>query len=208
VARGALTAEPTQLQTSTSLVLHWAGSITTALSKFRPRARFALRWARHRRLDDAEAYIELRRKALLDAPLAFSASPADDVASSLEAVREQLRGAPQAVILGAFEDGLVGTVGLFRDRHLKAAHKAHIWGMYVEPAHRRRGLATELLQTAVRHARAMGGVSWVHLSVSFAAPQAQRLYERAGFQIWGTEPDALRHDGRSVAEHHMILHLD
>ena len=41
---------------------------------------------------------------------------------------------------------------------------------------------------------------------AFNAP-ARRLYERAGFEIWGTEPEALRHDGQSVAEHHMALHI-
>ena len=41
-----------------------------------------------------------------------------------------------------------------------------------------------------------------------AAPEAGRLYERAGFERWGTEPNALQHDGRSVAEHHMLLRLD
>jgi RimJ/RimL family protein N-acetyltransferase len=157
---------------------------------------------------DAEAYVELRRRALLDAPLAFAASPADDFAASPEAVRAQLRRAPEAVILGAFRDGLIGVVGLFRDRHLKASHKVHLWGMYVAPAHRRQGVAAGLLEAALRHARSLPGVSWVHLSVSAAAPEARRLYERAGFQVWGTEPEALCHDGRTVEEHHMALHLE
>lgn len=40
-----------------------------------------------------------------------------------------------------------------------------------------------------------------------SAPAALRLYERAGFKIWGTEPEALSYDGLKVAEHHMALHL-
>jgi RimJ/RimL family protein N-acetyltransferase len=80
--------------------------------------------------------------------------------------------------------------------------------MYVTPAHRHRGLASELLRAVLQHAEAMPGVSWVHLSVSSAAPEAQKLYESAGFRPWGTEPDALRHDGRAVSELHMALHLE
>jgi RimJ/RimL family protein N-acetyltransferase len=79
--------------------------------------------------------------------------------------------------------------------------------MYVVPGHRRQGIAADLLQAALRHARLLPGVSWVHLSVSSAAPGARRLYERTGFEVWGTEPEALRHDGQSVVEHHMALHL-
>ena len=157
--------------------------------------------------DDADAYAALRRRALLDAPLAFGASPSDDLAASSDAVREQLRHGPESVILGAFRDQLVGAVGVLRDRHLKAAHKVRVWGMYVVPQHRRRGIAAELLAAAIAHARSLPGVESVHLIVSSAAPGARRLYERAGFQVWGTEPDALRHEGQSVVEHHMVLRL-
>jgi RimJ/RimL family protein N-acetyltransferase len=156
---------------------------------------------------DAAAYVALRREALLDSPLAFAASPSDDVAALDEVVREQLRCGPDVAILGAFEPGLIGAVGVMRDRHVKASHKVRLWGMYVAPAHRRHGIATELLRAAIRQARALPGVSWVHLSVSSAAPAARRLYERNGFELWGTEPDALRHGGEAVLEHHMALHL-
>lgn len=160
------------------------------------------------REDDAEAYFELRREALLDAPLAFAASPADDVAASAQAVREQLRRAPEAVVLGAFEPRLIGAVGVVRDRHIKGSHKVMLWGMYVSPGHRRRGIAAALLQAAIDHARSLPGVSSVHLAVSSAAPAARRLYERAGFTSWGVELDALRHQGRAVVERHMTLCLD
>ena len=124
-----------------------------------------------------------------------------------DAVREQLLRGPEWVILGSFQPALIGVVGLIRDRHFKSSHKAHLWGMYVAPAYRGKGVGTDLLQAALRHARTLPGVSWVHLSVSSAAPAAQRLYERAGFKLWGTEPDALCHEGQTADEHHMALRL-
>ena len=157
--------------------------------------------------EDAEAYTALRRASLSDAPFAFAASPEDDIAASVDAVREQLRKAPEFVIVGAFEPELVGALGVGRDRHIKAAHKVHLWGMYVAPTHRRRGIAAAILRAALAHARTLPGVACVHLSVSAKTPAAQRLYARAGFQIWGSEPDALRHAGEAVVEHHMILDL-
>jgi ribosomal protein S18 acetylase RimI-like enzyme len=157
---------------------------------------------------DAEAYVKLRREALLDSPLAFVSSPEDDMAASVGAVREQLRKGDDSVLFGAFAPDLVGAVGLYRDRHVKAAHKVHIWGMYVAPAARRQGLAAELLAAVLRHARSMHGVSWAHLCVSETASEAKRLYERAGYRVWGTQPDALRHGGRTVSEDHMALCLE
>jgi RimJ/RimL family protein N-acetyltransferase len=86
--------------------------------------------------------------------------------------------------------------------------RAHLWGMYVAPDHRGRGLGLALLRATLDHARSLPGVTRVHLSVSSAAPRARRLYERAGFELWGTEPDALRDDGESVTDYHMALHFD
>jgi len=158
--------------------------------------------------EDAESWLALRREALLDAPLAFATSPEDDFALDAQALREQLRRASESVILGAFDEHLVGSVGLHRDRHRKAFHKAHIWGMYVTPSHRRRGLAARLMSAILDHAASLPGVSWIHLSVSSTAPEARRLYDALGFRPWGTEPEALRHAGRAASETHMALPLD
>lgn len=162
---------------------------------------------RQLRDDDAQAYADFRRQALLAAPLAFASSPEDDIASSPEAVRDLLRRAPDSVIIGAFREQLIGAVGLYRDRHLKSTHKAHLWGMYVVSDCRRQGIASELLDGAIGHARSLPGVSWIHLTVSSAAPAAQRLYERAGFYLWGTEVDAMRHAGQTVVDYHMALQV-
>jgi len=158
--------------------------------------------------DDVESWLALRREALLDAPLAFATSPEDEFALDAQALREQLRRAPENVILGAFDEDLVGSVGLHRDRHRKAFHKAHVWGMYVTPSHRRRGLAAQLMSAILEHAAALPGISWVHLSVSSTAPEARRLYDAIGFRPWGTEPEALRHAGSAASETHMALPLD
>ena len=135
-------------------------------------------------------------------------SPEDDSACSADAVRERLRQvSPDSIIIGAFAPELVGTLGLYRDSHIKAAHKAHIWGTYVAASYRRQGIASQLLAAAIQHARSLPGITIVHLGVSSAASTAQRLYERHGFRIWGSEPDALRHNGESVIEYHMCLPL-
>src|SRR5690606_22785714 len=131
----------------------------------------------------------------------------DQDAATIEAVTSIVSNAPDSVILGAFDPGLVGAVALYRDPRRKAAHKVHLWGLYVRPSHRGRGIGTRLLEAAIAHARTLS-VGWVHLSVTSAAPGALRMYERAGFERWGTEPDALRHAGHSVDEHYLVLNLD
>jgi ribosomal protein S18 acetylase RimI-like enzyme len=157
--------------------------------------------------NDAEAYARLRHEMLVDAPLAFASSPEDAVAPSLDDTRERLERAPESVVFGAFEPELVGAVGIYRDPHVKAAHKAHVWGMYVAPAHRSRGLARALLDATLEHAAKLPGVECVQLGVSSAAPAARHLYERAGFEEWGAEPDALRHGGEAIVKFHLARRL-
>ena len=137
----------------------------------------------------------------------FGSNKILSIAVSITVILSSDDNAPESIILGAFGPALVGTVGMHRERHTKKSHKVHLWGMYVAPDHRRQGVGSELLRAALDHARRLPDVRWVQLSVSSAAPAAQRLYERTGFQIWGTEPDALRHDGRAAVEHHMALRL-
>jgi RimJ/RimL family protein N-acetyltransferase len=155
----------------------------------------------------AQEYMDLRREALLDSPLAFASSPEDDFFTDIDELKDYLRQKPEAVILGAFTDRLAGSVGLYRDRHIKAGHKAHLWGTYVRPAERGKGLGKQLVQAVIAHARTLPGIDAVHLSVSGEAAAARYLYESMGFSIWGTEPDALRAGGRSTDEQHMRLQL-
>jgi RimJ/RimL family protein N-acetyltransferase len=156
---------------------------------------------------DAGELFRLRRTALLDSPLTFLASPEDDPASSEAAVRELLDPQRKSVVFGAHNPGLVGMLGLNHANQRKAAHKVNLWGMFVLPTYRGQGAAAQLLDAAIRYARALDGVMSVHLSVSESAVAARRLYEKAGFEIWGVEPDAIRFDERSVSERHMRLSL-
>jgi RimJ/RimL family protein N-acetyltransferase len=65
-----------------------------------------------------------------------------------------------------------------------------------------------LIRAAIEESRSWDGVSQVHLSVTEAADDARRLYERIGFREWGREPRALFWQGVYVDEAHMVLRLD
>lgn len=158
---------------------------------------------------DADALFGLRRHALLEEPFAFLSSPEDDSASSPAAVRDQLSSASDGtIVLGAFDgDYLIGMVGLTRDRPIKAAHRACIWGVFVRSEYRRMGVGARLLEVTLDHARRLDGVRSVYLSVSERTPDAKRLYESVGFVVWGVEPDCIRFAGESAREYHLSLPL-
>ena len=154
---------------------------------------------------DAARYARIRMRMLRDAPWAFSASPETDVANDLEALAARI--ADHAIFAVAAEGGeLVAAASIVR-RTGKSAHRAGIWGVYVDPAHRGRGLGRAVVRAAVDAARGWPGVDWVDLAVSENAPAALRLYERLGFAAWGREPEALEVDGRRYDEIWMTQRL-
>jgi RimJ/RimL family protein N-acetyltransferase len=160
---------------------------------------------------------------LLDAPWAFGASPEGDKGLDIAHLERSLAGEDYAIFAidapaptGAWADAagetreeleLIAGAGIMRARSPKFAHRASIWGVFVEPAYRGNGLGRAVVTAAIDLARSWSGVDYVDLGASGAAPEAQRLYERLGFAAWGREPEATEIDGRRYDEIHMTLRL-
>lgn len=162
-----------------------------------------------RRLDpsDTRDFLSLRREALIRAPLSFGASVEDDVGLDPGFVRDSFGEERESATFGAFDPELVGIVGVHRRRVGKRSHRALLWGLYVTSGHRGRGIGGALVEAAVAHAREMEDVRWLDLSVTGPSEPAAALYASLGFERWGSQPDALRHGGEGVIEHHMVLDL-
>lgn len=160
---------------------------------------------------DAEAYWEVRLRALREHPEAFGQAYEEQRETPLESVAERFRtswATPDSFILGARIAGdLVGTVGCVRDRGPKVRHKAIIWGMYVAPEARGRGVGGALLKAAIVRAKAWPGLEQVRLTVVTENAGASRLYRTLGFEVYGLERHALKLGDRYLDEEHMVLWL-
>jgi len=159
---------------------------------------------------DAEAFWRLRLRALREHPEAFGMAYEDVRDRPLASVAEELADRarrPDSVVLGAFLPELAGMVGCFRLEGRKRGHKALVWGMYVTPEARGRGVGRALLDAAVARARAWPGVEQVQLGVMTVNEPARALYRAAGFRVFGLERRSLRLPGRYLDEEHMVLDL-
>ena len=158
---------------------------------------------------DATAFRALRLVALLDKPEAFVTSHVEEVDQPLQYFEQRLVTRPGHAVFGAFDgDTLVGIAGLARETLLQLTHKGHLWGMYVAEAARGRGVARELLNAVLAHARETAGVAKVTLSVDSANVAAIALYEALGFVVFAREADAVRLHGQSRDDLQMHLRLD
>ncbi len=146
---------------------------------------------------DAAAFRALRLEALRLCPAAFGASfEAEQRLTDTEFARRIPEQPPDAVF-GAFVNGgaglvLSGMIGFRVHPNSKERHKGMVWGMYVCPDARRRGVAAALLRRVVDHASGVSGLEIVQLSVVTDQGPARALYDRAGFVAYGIERRALR----------------
>ena len=134
-----------------------------------------------------------------------------DVLSTLVAgsdlTTEQARWAMDEVFAGAATDvQLAGLVVYYRDTGERETHRGWLLQVYLKPELRGTGAALAMIEAAVEHARSE--VIQLHLMVGAHNAPAIRLYEKAGFTTYGTDPRCLYVNGRYIDEHMMVRFLD
>jgi ribosomal protein S18 acetylase RimI-like enzyme len=160
--------------------------------------------------EDAAAFRALRLRALREEPTPFLATYEEEVQVPVEEVAARLASSrPDTAVLGAFrEEVLVGTLGFYRQAHTKARHRVSLWGMYVAPEERRRGVGRALLDQVIADVRALGDVNQIELFVATTEASPRRLYRAACFGVQGMLHRAQKEGDRYVDEELLILRLD
>ena len=125
--------------------------------------------------DDWEAFRALRLRALADAPDAFGATLADAEVCPEEEWRLRAGGNGPVVMAFAPDGSPVAMGGLYRP---PGSEQSFIWGMWVDPAWRGRGVGSRVLASLLEHTVPADRVS---LHVADGNEGARRMYEAHGF---------------------------
>lgn len=160
-------------------------------------------------VNDAADFHALRIEALRQYPEAFYRTPEEEERKPLKDVEDRLNSMDDRnFILGAFDDeSIVGMVGFFQQTAIKGRHKGHVWGTYVKPEYHGRGIAKQLMQRLIDAAKKIPELEQITLTVVTENKAARRLYDKLGFQCYGTEPRALKLGERALDEDLMVLFL-
>ena len=156
--------------------------------------------------DDAEEFFQLRLKGLKEEPDAFTSSYEESSAEPISAVASRLESNQDSFVIGVFDDKkLIGVTGFYRYKEgLKVAHKGVLWGVYLMPEYRGKGIAKKLMLAVIEKASKLPGIELIHLGVNPANPPVVKLYSSVGFEKWGFEAHALKIGDRYVDEDQMV----
>ena len=160
--------------------------------------------------DEGELLREVRLAALKSAPAAFletfeevAADPADVWAARAAAST----GEGDQLIMVALDEGRpVGMAGIAREIGQRRRHRATLWGVWLDPAHRGRGVGRQRVSTALDWARELE-VRAVYLEVVENEDPSWSLYGRLGFVRREVDPFGAHFDGHDVALEHLVLVL-
>jgi RimJ/RimL family protein N-acetyltransferase len=158
---------------------------------------------------DAEAMWRLRREALELEPVSFGESVREFLRVPIEIHAERLRnGGDESFVFGAFDEaGMAAMAGFLREQRDKRRHKGIVWGVYVSPGYRGRGMGRAVMTALLDSVRRLPDLRCVYLSVTSANAAAKGLYASLGFRGFGVERRALRVGDSFHDEEHMVLEL-
>jgi ribosomal protein S18 acetylase RimI-like enzyme len=166
-----------------------------------------------RQLDrkDREGYFRLRLRGLEEYPQAFATSAEEWQSASAEKIDALLLLSEEnkEPILGAFNSSaeMVGSVCLIPETREAVRHKASLSALYVEPDWQQKGIGRQFVAETLTLARERPDLLLVRLVVDSENIVGLRLFERAGFFLYGREPQARRVRDNYYDQSYMLCFL-
>ena len=140
-------------------------------------------------LDEWSKYKKLRLEALKNEPSSFSSSYEDSLKSPNDKWKEELQKShnEDSIVMFFAKDGgrLVGMIGAFWQDKEKTKHIGNIFGVYVNPGYRGKGIGKLLMEAILNKLNDMPQIEKIKLGVVMQQTPALKLYEKYGFKIIG-----------------------
>lgn len=153
---------------------------------------------------DWRAFRDTRLEMLQEAPEGFGSTHAEWAAKAPDEVMDWLG----KIHLWAVVEGgrVVATAGWHRAGGAVTRHRGHVIAVYTTPQARGRRLSRALLDRIADEARE-AGIMQLELDVGAENAAAIAAYRAAGYEVTGTIPNCLNHDGYIHDQHFMVRPL-
>lgn len=144
--------------------------------------------------DRWQEYKAIRLQALENNPLAFDSSP-DEENFSEGVWKEKLEEANDFKVFVEDNGKLVAKMEVEWDSRKKVRHNAEVYGVYIDPAYRGKGLGIMLMNEVERLAKEHG-IMRLWLDVVVTQEPAMALYRKLGFREIGKTEQSIKVDGQ------------
>jgi RimJ/RimL family protein N-acetyltransferase len=152
-----------------------------------------------------KVYKDFLNVGLIEDEENFRITPNDDLHSPFPTKDKE-----DSFTLGAFiQNELVGIVSFTRDGNdrEKLRHKGILFRMYVSKNYRGLGIAKQLIKELIDRVVEIKDIEQINLTVIATNANAKVLYEKFGFQTFGSEINAIKWKGKYFTEDQMVLRL-
>ena len=151
-----------------------------------------------------QEYKTLRLRALKTEPQAFTSPYEKEAVYPDDKWQQRLKDAESGktwMFFARLNGKLVGMIGGYRNEEDVQNHRVQIWGVYVDPEARRKGIAKSLIEKILGEFKKQSDIVIARTKVNIDQEPAKKLYEKSGFKVTGTESLVLG-DG---SEHRVLI---
>lgn len=158
------------------------------------------------RPNESNSYREIRLQCLKNFPTNFTSNYLD------EKVKDELFFQPYIeksdlnnFVIGAFHNGnLIGISGFERLERVKTNHRGHIIQVYVIPEYQGKGIGLDIIKSTLNVAFKINGIEQVEIDVITSNKNAEKIYEKVGFEAYGIQKNFLKIDN-DYYDHKMMI---
>ena len=116
----------------------------------------------------------------------FTANTIEQVQEALAHTKTATADGQELQLVAVVNGQVIGSATLIRDSHPLRSHRAGLFGLVVNPAFQKRGVARQLVDALLVHAQAMG-IEILETSCR-AGTGAEQVYPKLGFTEYGRLP--------------------
>lgn len=161
---------------------------------------------------DASAYRVLRLQALQNNPESYLAVYETEASKPLESFAWEMRYAGSVGQINGYygvlvDDQLIGYAQLDQIQLPKQQHIAYLYNLYVDPAYRGQGHATQLFNYISQLAKEKTQIERIFITCNRKNTAAQAVYKKLGFQEHGVKEKSVKWRGEYDDEVEMVKEL-
>ena len=156
--------------------------------------------------NESNSYRAIRLECLKHFPINFASNYLDEKAKDKLFFQPYIEQSDSNnFVIGAFhKTNLIGISGFKRHELVKTNHRGLIIQVYVTPEYQGNGIGSRIITSTLNKAFKINGMEQVEIDVITINKNAEKVYEKIGFEAYGIQKNYLKIDN-DYYDHKMMM---